>query len=83
MSYGKDERHIDKAVWQLPIPQFDPANETHQRLATLGTAEAERIAALVLDESKNFVKLRQVIRAVIVDSPDAEELDLMVRLLLE
>lgn len=83
MSYGKDERDIDKAVWQLPIPLFDATNETHQRLAELGAAEAERIAALVLDESKNFVKLRQVIRAVIVDSPDAEELDLLVRLLLE
>ncbi|MCT9003491.1 N-6 DNA methylase [Streptomyces rhizosphaerihabitans] len=83
MSYGKDERHIDKAVWQLPIPQFNPTHATHQRLAEIGTAEAQRIAALELDESKNFVKLRQVIRSVIVDSPDAEELDLMVRLLLE
>ncbi|WP_114906501.1 hypothetical protein [Ornithinimicrobium murale] len=24
MSYGKDERHIDKHVWKLPIPTFDP-----------------------------------------------------------
>ncbi|MEU3255792.1 hypothetical protein [Streptomyces sp. NPDC006997] len=83
MSYGKDERDIDKAVWQLPIPQFDPANAGHQRLAELGAAEAQRIAALGLDESKNFVKLRQVVRAVILDSPDAEELDQLVRLLLE
>lgn len=83
MSYGKDERHIDKAVWQLPIPQFDAGNLNHQRLAEIGAAEAGRIAALVLDESKNFVKLRQVIRSVIADSPDAEELDQLVRLLLE
>ncbi|MEF9904671.1 N-6 DNA methylase [Streptomyces sp. P9-A2] len=83
MSYGKDERDIDKAVWQLPIPQFDPANPSHQRLAELGAVEATRIAALELDESKNFVKLRQVVRSVIADSPDAEELDQLVRLLLE
>ncbi|MFJ8152511.1 N-6 DNA methylase [Streptomyces sp. NPDC094468] len=83
MSYGKDERDIDKAVWQLPIPQFDSANPGHQRLAEIGEAEAQRIAALVLDESKNFVKLRQVVRSIIADSPDAEELDQLVRLLLE
>lgn len=83
MSYGKDERDIDKAVWQLPIPQFDGGNAAHQRLAGIGAAESQRVASLVLDESKNFVKLRQVIRAVIVDSPDGEELDQLVRLLLE
>lgn len=83
MSYGKDERHIDKAVWQLPIPAFDSADPTHARLAELGAAEAARVAALGLDESKNFVKLRQVVRSVLADSPDAEELDLLVRLLLE
>ncbi|MEU2399939.1 hypothetical protein ABZ764_18345 [Streptomyces pseudogriseolus] len=83
MSYGKDERHVDKAVWQLPIPEFDPANPGHQRLAELGAAEGARIAALELDETKNFVKLRQVVRSVIATSPDAEELDDLVRLLLE
>ncbi|WP_181007286.1 N-6 DNA methylase [Streptomyces sp. SM1] len=83
MSYGKDERHIDKAVWQLPIPTFDPASPGHQRLVELGAAEAARIAALELDETKNFVKLRQVVRSVIGTSPDAEELDDLVRLLLE
>ncbi|MGW3829068.1 hypothetical protein ACWEAF_44515 [Streptomyces sp. NPDC005071] len=83
MSYGKDERHIDKAVWQLPIPMYDPANPAHQRLAEIGEVEAQRIAGLVLDESKNFFKLRQVVRAVLADSPDAEELDELVRLLLE
>ncbi|MDT0308064.1 N-6 DNA methylase [Streptomyces sp. DSM 44917] len=83
MSYGKDERHIDKAVWQLPIPQYDPHEDSHRRLAELGAAEAERVAALDLDESKNFVKLRQVVRSVLADSPHAEELDQLVRLLLE
>ncbi|MBV9022745.1 MAG: N-6 DNA methylase [Streptomycetaceae bacterium] len=83
MSYGKDERDIDKAVWQLPIPEFDPFNATHARLAEIGSAQAEHITELVLDESKGFVKLRQVIRSVLADSTMAEELDQLVRLLLE
>jgi hypothetical protein len=83
MSYGKDERHIDKVVWELPIPRFDYTNASHQRLAELGSAEAERITALDLNESKSFRDLRKVIRSVIKTSPDAEELDQLVRLLLE
>lgn len=83
MSYGKDERDIDKAVWQLPIPEFDPSNEGHVRLAELGAAQAAEISELVLDESKGFVRLRQAIRAILADYPEAEELDELVRLLLE
>ncbi|MFE3182814.1 N-6 DNA methylase [Streptomyces violascens] len=83
MSYGKDERDIDKAIWQLPIPLFDSSDPTHSRLAELGAAEADRIAQLELDESKSFVKLRQVVRQSLATSPYAEELDQLVRLLLE
>ena len=35
MSYGKDERHFDKHIWQLPIPKFDEANSTHRRMADI------------------------------------------------
>lgn len=62
MSYGKDERHIDKQVWKLPIPAYDPANETHRRLSELGRREAETVAALDLDEHGNFITLRQLVR---------------------
>ena len=24
MSYGKDERHFHKHIWQLPVPLYDP-----------------------------------------------------------
>ncbi|GAA3380927.1 hypothetical protein GCM10020367_70670 [Streptomyces sannanensis] len=41
------------------------------------------IAELGLDESKNFVKLRQTVRQALAESPYAEELDQLVRLLLE
>ncbi|WP_165984055.1 N-6 DNA methylase [Streptomyces sp. YIM 98790] len=83
MSYGKDERHIDKAVWQLPIPEFNPLDATHARLAEIGSVQAERIAKLTLDTTKSFVKLRQVIRSVLADYPEAEELDQLVHLLLD
>jgi len=32
MSYVKDERDIDKAVWKLPMPTYDPTDETMPRL---------------------------------------------------
>jgi hypothetical protein len=35
MSYGKDERHVDKHLWQLPIPVYDAENATHRELVTL------------------------------------------------
>ncbi|MCU4748517.1 N-6 DNA methylase [Streptomyces sp. G-5] len=83
MSYGKDERDIDKAVWELPIPQFDPSEGTHVRIAELGFIESTNIAELQLDETKNFVKLRQVVRQYLATSSTADELDQLVRLLLE
>jgi hypothetical protein len=35
MSYGKDERHFDKHIWQLPNAKFDPSNPMHNKLARL------------------------------------------------
>ncbi|GGT37622.1 N-6 DNA methylase [Nonomuraea spiralis] len=78
MSYGKDERHIDKHVWKLPIPLYDPSNEVHARLATLGGLGAGFVAALDLDESKNFVSLRQDVRKVLAQGPYASEVDELV-----
>ena len=28
MSYGKDERHFDKHIWQLPVPLYDPTDDS-------------------------------------------------------
>ncbi|MEV3854923.1 N-6 DNA methylase [Streptomyces sp. NPDC050095] len=83
MSYGKDERDIDKAVWELPIPDFDPQNTVHGRLAEIGQAQEELIRTTVLDESKSFVRLRQAVRQVLSTEPHAEELDQMVRELVD
>lgn len=78
MSYGKDERDIDKHVWKLPIPLYDSSNEVHVRLATLGGYEATLVAGLELAESKGFVKLRQVVRKALAEGPHAGEVQELV-----
>ncbi|MGW1031630.1 N-6 DNA methylase [Streptomyces antibioticus] len=83
MSYGKDERHIDTAIWQLPIPLFDSSDPKHVRLAELGSLEADFVSSRPLDETKNFVSLRRAIRTYLQASPNAEELDQLVRELLD
>ncbi|MEU1576209.1 N-6 DNA methylase [Streptomyces collinus] len=83
MSYGKDERHIDKVVWELPIPDFDPTDAKHVRIAELGDAEAGRIAELKFDENSSYIQIRRALRDFLLSSPDAEELDQLVTELLD
>jgi len=78
MSYGKDERHIDMAVWRLPIPLYDPANEHHRQLAELGRQAEVEIAALGLDEDRHFPALRRQIRKHLADSPTGQRIDRLV-----
>ena len=78
MSYGKDERHIDKHVWRLPIPRFDRANDLHRRLATLGSELEAETAELDLDEEKSFISLRQELRRHLKKSPKGREVEELV-----
>lgn len=81
MSYGKDERHIDKSVWKLPIPLFDPADEIHTEIAAL----ARGLAATVADvpfPSDNFVTIRRAVRSHILKSANGQKLDRLVAELL-
>jgi hypothetical protein len=82
MSYGKDERDIDMAVWRLPIPLYDPDKEQHQRLAELGRRAEEEIAELSIDESKHFPALRRQIRKHLAGSPIGQQIDELVDSLL-
>ncbi|MFI6020582.1 hypothetical protein ACIBCP_23445 [Streptomyces sp. NPDC051287] len=82
MAYGKDERHIDKAVWDLPIPDFDPADTKHSRIAEIGEAECQRIAELNFEDGKSYIQIRRTLRDFLLSSPDAEELDQLVTELL-
>ena len=82
MSYGKDERHFDKYVWQLPIPLFVAGDQLHEELSSAGE-EAERfVASLDLPEDGYFVTLRKQVRAEIRDRPEGRELESLVKTLL-
>lgn len=77
MSYGKDERNVDKNVWKLPIPTFDDANPDHQRVVGLSQQLAAEISQLHFDR-ENYVLQRRQIRAVLGGSGAAHELDNLV-----
>jgi SAM-dependent methyltransferase len=82
MSYGKDERDIDKSIWQLPIPLYNPADAVHQRLSALGHQEAQLVAALDLNEQRNYITLRQDVRGVLSAGSGAQEVaDIVTELL--
>jgi len=59
-------RHICKKALDLPIPQFDPAQAEHRRLAELGKACSERVAAWLAaagpGKTQSIGRLRGVVR---------------------
>jgi len=69
MSYGKDERHIDKHIWQLPIPSYDPTDATHREIAALGQEMVRLVQALPIDPGLHFPAARRQIRRLIEESP--------------
>jgi SAM-dependent methyltransferase len=78
MSYGKDERHIDKHLWRLNIPLYDLRNATHQRLADLGRQHYETVTGLQLDIHANFVTLRRQVRAELARHSATSEIEAIV-----
>jgi hypothetical protein len=82
MSHGKDERHIDKHLWRLPIPMFDAAVRLHVQIAMLATEVEARVAALDLDLNTNSVALRRQIRAHLAEDKAAQKLEKLVATLL-
>lgn len=76
-------RDFDKAVFNLPIPVFDPKNKTHAALASL-SEKAEGIAAAAeLPEGVPFQKARAAVRAALVEAGTAKRIDDLVALLLK
>ena len=76
MSYGKDERHIHKPVWELPIPVFNHSNQMHRRISQLG-ANAEKLVATYKSEegSVHFSAIRRHIRDAVFATPQGHELN--------
>lgn len=78
-SRGKDSpRHIDKYVWELPIPRYDPTVELHLRLAALAERAAREASEVVLLEN-DFRRRRNEIRTELRLSGVATELDAAAR----
>jgi len=77
MAYGKDERHVDKSIWRLPIPVYDPDDLDHVRIVGLSNRLASEIASLEL-RSGYFVSQRKQVRTHILASPTGQELDAVV-----
>ena len=40
-NWAKEIRHLQKHLWKLPIPQYDPQNPTHTQLSRLGRTAAQ------------------------------------------
>jgi hypothetical protein len=59
-------RHICKKVLDLPIPQFDPSQPEHRRLAELGKVCSERVAAWLAaggpGKTQSIGRLRGMVR---------------------
>ncbi len=81
MSYGKDERHIDKHVWKLPIPVYNQEDDLHIAVVALGEELTEEIRNLSFT-STYFVTQRQAVRAHIASTRAGKELDAAVQELL-
>lgn len=78
MSYGKDERHIHKHVWELAIPIYDPNNASHRRICALGRFSEESIRAFSVDTNLHFSATRRRIRDFIFATPEGLELNELV-----
>jgi len=81
MSYGKDERHVDKYLWKLPIPTYQPHDEQHRRLAELAEEAELLVEDLGIDPNSYFVSVRQEIRSALAESPLGIEMSELVDLI--
>jgi hypothetical protein len=71
--FGK--RHIDKYVFQTPVVAFDPSVSLHAELATLGSRAEDLAAAVALDPTWGFQKVRKKIRGALRENGLTAEID--------
>lgn len=78
--WGK--RDFDKALLNLPIPEFDAKNDLHKELAA-AAMHAEFVASRVeVKEGEYFVTTRNRIRKTLAGEGIAEDIDKLVEKLL-
>jgi hypothetical protein len=78
MSYGKDERHIHKHLWDLPIPLLDPEKGTHKRICDPGRAAEKLVDDFEIDYTVHFSAIRRHIREALMATPEGRELNELV-----
>lgn len=78
MSYGKDERHFDKHIWQLPIPKYDANNKIHAKLVSLGKKAEALSAAFTVDVDLHFAATRRHIREQLEQTDTGAEINELV-----
>ena len=79
----RDPRDFDNLMWELPIPEFDRANDLHIALAE-AAAHAESVAAaVVLREGADFRRHRRAIRDALAADGVAARIDALVARLLD
>lgn len=83
MSYGKDERDIDKYVWELPIPEYDPSDDAHCRLSGLGSAAEAEVQALKFTGNAFYTSVRRKVRAHLAASATGRAIEELVAQLLD
>jgi hypothetical protein len=82
MSYGKDERHIHKHVWKLPIPKFKSSSKLHMKIAGVGASLEKRIGDLNL-RKVHFTALRRDVREFIGSSEEGLLLEELIEKLID
>jgi hypothetical protein len=75
-------RDIHKKVWELPIPEFNPSNEDHIKLATLGEECTKKVSKLLSKgiPQKSIGNLRKMIKGELKE--EIEEIDGIVKRIL-
>jgi hypothetical protein len=68
MSYGKDERQVDKHLWQLPIPLYDGEDSSHRELVSLSLQASQIANDCPVDSGLHFAAIRRRIRQLIESS---------------
>ena len=82
MSYGKDERHFDKNIWQLPVPLYDRADDLHSRLSARGAELEAAVGKLDLVPGRHFAAVRRDIHAFIAETDAGRDVEALVEELL-
>jgi hypothetical protein len=76
-------RHFDKVIFNLPIPRFDPADETHVALAEAAQRAETLAAAVEFPEGVKFQRARAMVRAALTEAGVAGTIDRLIAELLD